>query len=262
MARTSRKNIVAPVKSPPTPKSEYSAALYARISVEDERKREADTIGNQIQLLRDFAGEDPDISVFDVYCDDDVSGTDFQRPEFSRMMNDIRDGKVNCVIVKDLSRLGRNHLESGEFIEMVFPYLNVRFISITDRFDSLYKQADISVQIKNLLNERYAKDVSKKICSVMESMQKQGKYVGSKAPYGYLRDPMDKHHLVIDPEAAPIVRELFEMVAEGCTLHYAAVTMNDRGIPSPGRHNFNLGLVKSDKFKNSLVSTDREKNPD
>lgn len=168
------------------------------------------------------------------------------------MMNDIRDGKVNCVIVKDLSRLGRNHLESGEFIEMVFPYLNVRFISITDRFDSLYKQADISVQIKNLLNERYAKDVSKKICSVMESMQKQGKYVGSKAPYGYLRDPMDKHHLVIDPEAAPIVRELFEMVAEGCTLHYAAVTMNDRGIPSPGRHNFNLGLVKSDKFKNSL----------
>lgn len=252
MARTSRKNIVAPVKSPPTPKSEYSAALYARISVEDERKREADTIGNQIQLLRDFAGEDPDISVFDVYCDDDVSGTDFQRPEFSRMMNDIRDGKVNCVIVKDLSRLGRNHLESGEFIEMVFPYLNVRFISITDRFDSLYKQADISVQIKNLLNERYAKDVSKKICSVMESMQKQGKYVGSKAPYGYLRDPMDKHHLVIDPEAAPIVRELFEMVAEGCTLHYAAVTMNDRGIPSPGRHNFNLGLVKSDKFKNSL----------
>ena len=213
MARTSRKNAGAVVKTQTAPKTEYSAALYARISVENERKREADTIGNQMQLLRDFAGEDPDISVFDVYCDDDVSGTDFQRPEFSRMMNDIRDGKVNCVIVKDLSRLGRNHLESGEFIEMVFPYLNVRFISITDRFDSLYKQADISVQVKNLLNERYAKDVSKKICSVMESMQKQGKFVGSKAPYGYLRDPMDKHHLVIDPEAAPIVRELFEMVA-------------------------------------------------
>lgn len=252
MARTSRKNAEAVVKTQSAPKTEYSAALYARISVENERKREADTIGNQIQLLRDFAGEDPNISVYDVYCDDDVSGTDFQRPEFSRMMNDIRDGKVNCVIVKDLSRLGRNHLESGEFIEMVFPYLNVRFISITDRFDSLYKQADISIQVKNLLNERYAKDVSKKICSVMESMQKQGKFVGSKAPYGYLRDPMDKHHLVIDPEAAPIVRALFEMVAGGCTPHYAAVTMNDRGIPSPGRHNFDLGLVKSDKFKNSL----------
>ena len=251
MARTSRKNAGAVGKTQSAPKTAYSAALYARISVENERKREADTIGNQMQLLRDFAGEDPDIRIFDVYCDDDVSGTDFQRPEFSRMMNDIRDGKVNCVIVKDLSRLGRNHLESGEFIEMVFPYLNVRFISITDRFDSLYKQADISVQVKNLLNERYAKDVSKKICSVMESMQKQGKFVGSKAPYGYLRDPMDKHHLVIDPEAAPIVRELFEMVAGGCTLHYAAVTMNDRGIPSPGRHNFDLGLVKSDKFKNS-----------
>lgn len=253
MARKSRKQSVSQYDGQTVAASkQYSVALYARISVENERKREADTIGNQIQLLKDFASEDPEMSVYDIYCDDDISGTDFIRPEFSRMMNDIRDGRVNCVIVKDLSRLGRNYLESGEYIEMVFPFLNVRFIAITDRFDTNNRQADIAVQLKNLANERYARDISKKICSAMESMQRQGKFVGSKAPYGYIRDPADKHHLLIDPEAVPIVRELFEMIDSGCTMHYAAVTLNERGVPSPGRHNYDLGLVKSDKFKNSL----------
>lgn len=252
MARKSRKNNISVTEPVIKSKTAYNVALYARISVENERKREADSIGNQIQLLKDFASEDPEMTVFDIYCDDDISGTDFIRPEFSRMMQDIRDGKVNCVIVKDLSRLGRNRIETGEYIEMVFPFLQVRFIAITDGFDTKNGQADISVQLKNLINERYARDISGKICSAMKSIQKQGKFAGSKAPYGYLRDPEDKHRLIPDPEAAPIVRELFEMIAEGHTLHYAAVTMNGRGVPSPGRHNYDLGLVKSDKFKNSL----------
>lgn len=108
----------------------YRAGLYARISVETERKREADTIGNQIQLLKDFSSENLDIDVVDIYVDDDISGTDFVRPEFSRMMNDIRDGKIDCVIVKDLSRLGRNLIETGEYIEMVFPVLGVRLLQL------------------------------------------------------------------------------------------------------------------------------------
>ena len=252
MARKSRKRDTVLTMSADPGKPLYSVALYARLSVEDERKREADTIGNQIQMLRDFVSQDPDMVVFDLYCDDDISGTDFVRPEFARMMKDVRDGKVNCIIVKDLSRLGRNRIETGEYIEMVFPFLQVRFIAITDRFDTKNNQADIGVQLKNLVNERYARDISGKICSAMKTMQKQGKFVGSKAPYGYLRDPNDKHRLIPDPEAAPIVHELFEMVADGHTLHYVAVTMNARGIPSPGRHNYDLGLVKSDKFKNSL----------
>ena len=140
----------------------YRAGLYARISVETERKREADTIGNQIQLLKDFSSENLDIDVVDIYVDDDISGTDFVRPEFSRMMNDIRDGKIDCVIVKDLSRLGRNLIETGEYIEMVFPVLGVRFIAITDRFDSKTMQVDIGVQIKNMTNEMYAKDAFSK----------------------------------------------------------------------------------------------------
>ena len=251
MARKSRKNIVQEsVQAKPAEKV-YRTALYARISVETERKREADTIGNQLQLLKDYVSEHSDLTVFDIYSDDDISGTDFIRPEFSRMMNDLRDGKIDCIIVKDLSRLGRNYLESGEYIEMVFPFFRCRFISVTDRFDTKYQQADISVQLKNLANEMYAKDISKKICSSMRTIQEQGKFSGSRAPYGYRLDPADKHHLVIDEETAPIVKQLFELLAEGNTVHFVATEMNARGIPSPGRLLFERGLATTEHFKKS-----------
>lgn len=251
MARKSRKNTVAePVLIKPVDKV-YRAGLYARISVETERKREADTIGNQLQLLKDYVSEHSDLTVFDIYSDDDISGTDFIRPEFSRMMNDLRDGKIDCIIVKDLSRLGRNYLESGEYIEMVFPFFRCRFISVTDRFDTKFQQADISVQLKNMANEMYAKDISRKICSTMRTIQDQGRFAGSRAPYGYRLDPADKHHLIIDEETAPIVKQLFELLAEGNTVHYVATTMNARSIPSPGRLLYERGIATTDHFKNS-----------
>ena len=251
MARKSRKNTVAePAVIKPVDKV-YRAGLYARISVETERKREADTIGNQLQLLKDYVSEHSDLTVFDIYSDDDISGTDFVRPEFSRMMNDLRDGKIDCIIVKDLSRLGRNYLESGEYIEMVFPFFRCRFISVTDRFDTKYQQADISVQLKNMANEMYAKDISRKICSTMRTIQDQGKFAGSRAPYGYRLDPADKHHLIIDEETAPIVKQLFELLAEGNTVHFVATTMNANGIPSPGRLLYERGIASTDHFKNS-----------
>lgn len=251
MARKSRKTTVAePAVIKPVDKV-YRAGLYARISVETERKREADTIGNQLQLLKDYVSEHSDLAVFDIYSDDDISGTDFIRPEFSRMMNDLRDGKIDCIIVKDLSRLGRNYLESGEYIEMVFPFFRCRFISVTDRFDTKYQQADISVQLKNMANEMYAKDISRKICSTMRTIQDQGKFAGSRAPYGYRLDPADKHHLIIDEETAPIVKQLFELLAEGNTVHFVATTMNANGIPSPGRLLYERGIASTDHFKNS-----------
>lgn len=251
MARKSRKTTVAePAVIKPNEKV-YRAGLYARISVETERKREADTIGNQLQLLKDYVSEHSDLTVFDIYSDDDISGTDFIRPEFSRMMNDLRDGKIDCIIVKDLSRLGRNYLESGEYIEMVFPFFRCRFISVTDRFDTKYQQADISVQLKNMANEMYAKDISRKICSTMRTIQDQGKFAGSRAPYGYRLDPADKHHLIIDEETAPIVKQLFELLAEGNTVHFVATTMNANGIPSPGRLLYERGIASTDHFKNS-----------
>lgn len=251
MARKSRKNVVAEPTVLKTADKVYRAALYARISVENERKREADTIGNQLQLLKDYVSEHADLTIFDIYSDDDITGTDFIRPEFSRMMNDLRDGKIDCIIVKDLSRLGRNFIESGEYIEMVFPFFGCRFIAVTDRFDTKYQQADISVQLKNMANEMYAKDISKKICSTMRTIQEQGKFSGSRAPYGYKLDPADKHHLIIDPETAPVVKELYEMLAEGNTVHYVATTMNDKGIPSPGRILYERGVATTDHFKNS-----------
>lgn len=251
MARKSRKTTVAePMVIKPVDKV-YRAGLYARISVETERKREADTIGNQLQLLKDYVSEHSDLNVFDIYSDDDISGTDFIRPEFSRMMNDLRDGKIDCIIVKDLSRLGRNYLESGEYIEMVFPFFRCRFISVTDRFDTKFQQADISVQLKNMANEMYAKDISRKICSTMRTIQDQGKFAGSRAPYGYRLDPADKHHLIIDEETAPIVKQLFELLAEGNTVHFVATTMNANGIPSPGRLLYERGIASTDHFKNS-----------
>ncbi len=252
MARKSRKNIVIePTPEKPEVQKVYRTALYARISVETEKKREADTIGNQLQLLKDYVSEHSDLTVYDIYSDDDISGTDFIRPEFSRMMNDLRDGKIECILVKDLSRLGRNYLESGEYIEMVFPFFCCRFISVTDRFDTKYQQADISVQLKNMANEMYAKDISKKICSTMRTLQEQGKFSGSRAPYGYRLDPEDKHHLVVDEETAPVVRKLFELLAGGNTVHYIATSMNAQGIPSPGRILYERGMATTDHFKNS-----------
>lgn len=251
MARKSRKTTVAEQTVIKPVDKVYRAGLYARISVETERKREADTIGNQLQLLKDYVSEHSDLTVFDIYSDDDISGTDFIRPEFSRMMNDLRDGKIDCIIVKDLSRLGRNYLESGEYIEMVFPFFRCRFISVTDRFDTKYQQADISVQLKNMANEMYAKDISRKICSTMRTIQDQGKFAGSRAPYGYRLDPADKHHLIIDEETAPIVKQLFELLAEGNTVHFVATTMNANGIPSPGRLLYERGIASTDHFKNS-----------
>ena len=174
MARKSRKSGAIASSAPVEKQIVYSAALYARLSVENERKIASDSIGTQIQLLKDFASEQTDMEVFDIYCDDDITGTDFGRPDFARMMNDIRDKKVNCVIVKDLSRLGRNFIESGEYIEMVFPFFGVRFIAVTNQFDSKYQQADIAVQLQNMANEMYAKDISRKICSTMRSMNAKG----------------------------------------------------------------------------------------
>lgn len=260
MARKSRKHTqqaaaVQAVNAPKTPEQIYNTGLYARISSENERKREFDTIGTQIQLLRDYASEHDDLKVVDIYCDDGVTGTNFSRPEFSRMMNDVREGRINCILVKDLSRFGRNFLETGEYIELVLPFFGVRFISITDGFDSKYNQADLVVQIKNMANEMYAKDISKKISTTMRNLQLQGKFSGSRAPYGYQLDPNDKHHLIIDEETAPIVQKIFQMIADGNTIHAVSTYLNGHGIPSPGKRMYEKGISKTDKFKNSIWYT-------
>lgn len=253
MARKSRKNSgVSGDKPFVSPGKIFQTAIYVRISVENERKMESDSIGNQIQMLKDFASQMPELQIYDIYCDDDISGTTFIRPEFSRMMRDVRDRKINCIMVKDLSRLGRNYLESGEYLEKVFPFFGIRFIAINDRIDTLDRPIDIGAQLKNMANEMYARDISRKICSTMKTLQDQGKFVGSQPPYGYMRNPSDKYALVVDPDTAPVVKEIFQKILDGYTIHALTLLLNERGIPSPGRYKFEKGLVKNEKFRNSV----------
>lgn len=253
MARKSRKNAaLAKETAVSSPKKIFQTALYVRISVENEKKIEADSIGNQIQMLKDFVSQLPELQIYDIYCDDDITGTTFMRPEFSRMMKDVGDRNVNCIVVKDLSRLGRNYLESGEYLEKVFPFFEIRFIAVNDRIDTLDKPVDIGAQLKNMANEMYAKDISRKICSTMKTLQEQGKFIGSHPPYGYMRDPKDKYRLIADPETAPVVKEIFQKILDGYTIHALTLQLNERGIPSPGRYKYEKGLVKNERFKHSV----------
>ena len=250
MARKSRRNIGnAPVATASTESTEkmYHAALYARISSEDERKRECESMENQVKLLRNYVSSCEDISEYELYMDRAVTGTKFDRPEFNRMIADMRAGKFNCIIVKDLSRLGRNYLEAGNYLESIFPIFGIRFISITDHYDSLTakKTEDgLIVPLKNLINEAYAKDISKKVKTSLDAMKRQGKYTGVKLPYGYKRDPQDKHHMIVDEAAAGVVVRIFEEKLAGKSVSGIASDLNGDGIPSPERYACENGLRK------------------
>ena len=258
MARKSRRNTenitVKAVNNAATGKV-YHAALYARISSEDERKRECESMENQVKLLRDYVGSCEDIAEYDLYMDRAVTGTMFDRPEFNRMVADMRAGKFDCVIVKDLSRLGRNYLEAGNYLESIFPIFGIRFISITDNYDSLTAKPSedgLIVPLKNLINEAYAKDISRKVKSSLDAMKRQGKYTAEKLPYGYKRDPEDKHHLIVDEAVSDIVVRVYEEKAAGRSVVKIAAGLNDDGIPSPARYLYETGVIKDEKYKTSL----------
>ena len=230
----------------------WQAALYVRLSREDgdkEEKSESNSISNQKDLLEKFAELEPDIQIYDIYVDDGYSGTNFDRPNFIRMMDDIKAGNVNCVIVKDLSRFGRNYIDAGEYLEKLFPLLDVRFISVTDCLDS-YKNPssmnNIIVPFKNLINDEYCRDISNKVRSSLDMMRKQGKHIGSFACYGYMKDPEDKNHLVIDEEVADVVRDIFKWYILGMSSLAIAKKLNELDIPCPSVYKKMQGL----KYKN------------
>lgn len=253
MARKSRKNTADHGNSfiEPVAAVTYRAALYARISVETEEKIERDSIGIQVALLKEFAATIPDLVVEDIYIDDDVSGSDFNRPDYERMMQDIDKGRINCIIVKDLSRFARNHIGAGEYLEKIFPEKGVRFIAVTDNIDTLEGDGGIIVPFKNVLNERYAKESSIKLMANFKVMQKEGLFCSSIAPYGYLRSEEDKHRLVIDEEAATVVKQIYAwFVEEKKTIHWMTGELERRGIPCPAVYMQMKGIRK----KTSLVT--------
>ena len=223
----------------------WQAALYVRLSREDGDKEESDSIQNQRTLLTQYARQEEDIIVQDIYVDDCWTGTNFQRPQFSRMMENIRSGSVNCVIVKDLSRFGRNYIDVGYYIEKVFPMMNIRFISVVDDLDSYKKPQtmnNILVPFKNLINDEYCRDISNKVRSSLDMKRKQGKHIGSFACYGYQKDPADRSHLIIDPVAAKNVRRIFQWYLSGMSILAIAQKLNHLNLPSPAAYKKEQGL--------------------
>ena len=221
----------------------YLCGGYLRLSKEDEDIAKSETlqsnsIENQKEYIEDYLQSKPEIRVVDFYIDDGYSGVNFDRPDFQRMLQDIKDKKINCVIVKDLSRLGRNYIEVGKYIERLFPFLGVRFIAINDNFDSADDAAlsnNIIVPFKNLINDAYCRDISIKIRSHLEVKRKRGEFIGAFPVYGYMRGE-DKNKLIVDPCAAEIVKEIFAMKMEGMSQQAIADELNRLGVLSPAEY--------------------------
>lgn len=254
MARTKRKiNPLVQTSEPSAPEAKiYKAAAYVRLSVEDSGKPGADTIEGQKALLTSFIESKSDMELTALFCDNGRTGTDFDRPQFEKMMEEVRKGRINCIVVKDLSRFGRNYKETGNYLERIFPFLGVRFIAVNDNFDTLTAertQDGYIVPLKNLINEVYSKDISKKIDAALSVKQRNGEFIGAWAPYGYRKDPDNKHHLVINEETAPTVRRIFEWRSEGISVVQIGRRLNDAGILSPSAYLYETGEVKTEKYK-------------
>ena len=215
-----------------TGQPKYNTALYLRLSKDDGTMSESSSIQTQKEMLTRYCRENG-FAISQIYIDDGWSGTNTNRPSFQRMLSDIEDGKINCVITKDLSRLGRNYLETGSFTEIYFPEHNVRYIAVTDGVDTAKGSTMDITPFKNLLNDMYAQDISKKIKSSLLTRQKQGKFIGTKAPYGYVKDPADKNHLLIDERFAPIVRYIYKLAKNGIGITQIARRLTKEKIPRP-----------------------------
>ena len=216
----------------------WKAALYIRLSREDGDKVESNSITSQREILKEYLKLHPDIELHDFYIDDGWSGTNFDRPRFIRMMEDIYSGDVNCVIVKDLSRFGRNYTDAGNYLDNIFVRLQIRFIALNNGIDTATNNMNaatrcITVGVQNVINESLAATTSVNVRGTLNVNREQGKFIGSFASYGYMKDPNDHHKLIIDPETAPVVRMIFEKFIDGCSIIGIAKDLNEMGIPNP-----------------------------
>lgn len=299
MARKSRKNMMLQENTALPDKEKkvlFKAGLYARLSHEKEENIERGTIETQMELMKNYVKDHEDIVIEEEYYDASFTGTNFERPDFKRMLEDAKTGRINCIIVKDLSRLGRNYVEMGNYIERVFPFLNVRFIAVTDDFDSFRPGTDLMMPLKNIVNEFYTKDISKKvstahrrkwttdeymcgfapygylkskteknrivvdeatagnvrlknliymlysrdlsnkICSAKHTRILNGENISGQLRYGYVKDPSDKHKIIVDPEAAEVVKLIFELTAQGKRKTEVANYLNAHGIDTPSAY--------------------------
>ena len=232
-------------------KETYRACIYTRLSRDDGDKPESDSIANQRALIRDYLKQHKEITIVSDHSDDGYSGVNFERPGFAEMMDEIREGKVDCVVVKDLSRCGRNYIEAGNYIEKVFPFMGVRFIAINDSYDSSDKsQLDsLVIPFKNLINDAYCKDISVKIRSQLEIKRKKGEYIGAFVVYGYVKDPEDHNRIIVDTYAAEVVRAIFRWKMAGMSQNRIADKLNSQGVLCPMEYKLSMGVKVQTNFR-------------
>ena len=237
----------------------WVAGLYGRLSVLDNGKVDGEPIESQIAIIEQYVAGHPELKIVERYIDNGYTGTNFDRPNWERMMADVKSGRINCIIVKDLSRLGRNYIETGRFLDRICTTPGIRFISVNDNYDTaeIKSQDEFAASLKNIVNDYYAKDISLKSGSALKAKRQRGEYIGSYAPHGYLKDPSNKNHLIINPETAPVIQQIYQWRAEG--LGYGTITrmLNERVIPSPGRYRFEHGIVTNNNKKGSSLLWNR-----
>lgn len=251
MARKSRKNIDIVEKVPVNDIKCYKAAGYVRLSSDDKKKR-GDSLQTQQNIIENYIASASDIQLFDIYTDNNATGTNFDRHGFQKMLVDAESGKINCIIVKDLTRLGRNAIDSGYYLERYLPALGVRFIAVTDGYDSINGDGGILLPFKNIISESYALDISRKCKAVQRQNIAEGRFVGRLAPYGYSKSPDDCHQLVINEETAPVIRRIFEWACAGVPTNEMAKRLNAENIPSPSHYNFAKGFNTSEKLLGTI----------
>ena len=225
----------------------YNAGAYIRLS-SDARRKPGDSLENQQDIIENFIATSPDIRLAEIYCDNQTTGTNFDRSDFNRMLEDVQSGRINCIIVKDLSRFGRNSIDSGYYIEKQLPAMGVRFIAVTDAFDSKDGDGGVMVPLKNMIAESYALDISRKCRAVQQQNIQDGRFVGRLAPYGYSKAPDDCHRLVIDEEAATVVRQMFGWAASGIGAGEIVRMLNEMKILPPSHYKQEKGLITNKKL--------------
>lgn len=242
----------------------YYTAVYLRLSKEDsdlslhDNKKESNSITNQKLIIKEYLKAMPEVEIYDYYIDDGYSGSNFERPDFKRMREDIYEGKVNMVIVKDFSRFGREYIDTGRYIQKIFPKLGIRFISVIDHFDSdaaTTNDMHLLVPVKNFVNDNYCRDISQRVRTHQEAMRKNGLYIGAYVAYGYKKDSDDKNTIVIDEQAADIVKKIFSWRLSGMNVYSIVRKLNALGIPSPMEYkrmqgiNFKTGFSEGNQTK-------------
>ena len=230
----------------------YRTAIYARLSKDDGDKAESNSIVSQKSMCEEYIEKQSDLELVETFVDDGYSGVDFNRPDFRRMEEAVREKRIDAIVCKDLSRFSRNYIEGGRYLEKIFPALGIRFIAINDGYDTLTgdpSSDSFIIPFKNLINDTYCKDISVKIRTNLDVKRRKGEYVGAYAPYGYMKDPKHKNRLIVDEYAGDIVRQIFSMYKDGTSICKIADRLNELGVLSPMEYKISAGVLYDTAFR-------------